>query len=121
MLLGLVLDLVRINTITPVSYENNSGFCGGPLNLCNQHKYCVFEVSFRNGFVVNFAIFAFSLILLFLCLISGKMQENEVEFFNYGFIILFISQESKAKENEREKKKKMKGHIELVFLKFMLT
>ena len=48
------------------------------------------------------------------------MQENEVEFFNYGFIILFISQESKAKENEREKKK-MKGHIELVFLKFMLT
>ena len=84
-----------------MSYENNSGLCGGPLNLCNQHKYCVFEVSFRNGFVVNFAIFAFSLILLFLCLISGKMQENEVEFFNYGFIILFISQESKAKENER--------------------
>ena len=61
MLLGLVLDLVRINTITPVSYENNSGLCGGPLNFCNQHKYCVFEVSFRNGFVVNFAIFAFPL------------------------------------------------------------
>ena len=106
MLLGLVLDLVRINTITPVSYENNSGLCGGPLNLCNQHKYCVFEVSFRNGFVVSFAIFAFSLILLFLCLISGKMQENEVEIFNYGFIILFISQESKTKENERKKKRR---------------
>ncbi|KAK7826229.1 hypothetical protein CFP56_032342 [Quercus suber] len=57
----------------PVSYENNSGLCEGPLNYYNQHKYCVFEVSFRNGFVVSFVIFSFSLILFFPCLISEKM------------------------------------------------
>ena len=49
----------------PMSYENNSGLYGGPLNFYKQHKYCVFVVSFRNGFVVSFAIFAFSLILFF--------------------------------------------------------
>ena len=74
MLLGLVSDFISINTIMPVSYENNSGLCEGPLNFCNQHKYCVFEVSFLNGFVVSFAIFALSLILLLPCLIL----ENEV-------------------------------------------
>ena len=44
------------------------------------------------------------------------MQENEVEIFNYGFIIPFVSQESKAKENE-SKKKKNEGHIALDFFK----
>ena len=33
------------------------------------------------------------------------MEENEVEIFNYGFLIMFVSQESKAKENERNKRK----------------
>ncbi|KAK7860471.1 hypothetical protein CFP56_036719, partial [Quercus suber] len=66
LLLCLVLNFISINKITPVSYENNSGLCGGPLNFYNQHKYCVYEVSFINGFVVSFAIFAFSLILFFL-------------------------------------------------------
>ena len=97
----------------PVSYENNSGLCEGPLNFCNQHKYCVFEVSFLNGFVVSFAIFALSLILLLPCLIL----ENEVEIFNYWFLITFVSQESKAKENERRKIYIFEGHVAIVFFK----
>ena len=109
-------DFISINTIMPVSYENNSGLCEGPLYFCNQHKYCVFEVSFRNGFVVSFVIFSFSFILFFPCLIYEKMQENEVEFFNYWFIIPFVSQESKAKENE-SKKNKNEGYVALDFFK----
>ena len=48
--------------------------------------------------------FVFSLVWLL-----GNCKENEVEFFNSGFIIQFVLQESKAKENERKK-----------ILKFML-
>ena len=39
--------------------------------------------------------FAFSLVWLL-----EKCKENEVEFFNSGFIIPFVPQESKAKDNE---------------------
>ena len=74
-----------MNTIMPVSYENNSGLCGGPLNFCNQHKYCVFEVSFINRFVVSFTIFALSLILLFPCLILEKWKKMKLKFSIMGF------------------------------------
>ena len=56
-------------------------------------------------------IFIFSLVWFL-----GKCKENEVEFFNYGFIIPFVSQESKAKENE-SKKNKNEGHVTLDFFK----
>ena len=42
--------------------------------------------------------FAFSLVWLL-----EKCKENEVEFFNSGFIIPFVPQESKAKDNEMKK------------------
>ena len=110
MLLGLVSNFISINKIAPVSYENNSGLCGGPLNFCNQHIYCVFEVSFKNGFVVSFAILAFSLILLFPCLISGKMQENEVENFQLWVSnhVCFSRKQSKRKWKEKRKMKDTK-------------
>ena len=50
---------VSTDTITPESYENNSGLCGGPLDGCN-HRWAFFEVSFRSGFVVGFLVFASS-------------------------------------------------------------
>ena len=31
-----------------------------------------------------------------------KCKENDVEFFNFGFIVPFVSLKSKAKENERK-------------------
>ena len=114
LLLGLVLDFISNNSITPIRYENNIGLYRGPLNFYKQHKYCVFEVSFRNAFVVSFTIFAFSLILFFPCLISGNCRRMKLKFSIMGFIIRFVSQESKAKENER-KIKKNEGHVALVF------
>ena len=49
----------RFVSITPESYENNSGLCGEPLDGCN-HRWAFFEVSFGSGFVVGFLFFAFS-------------------------------------------------------------
>ncbi|GMY32966.1 probably inactive leucine-rich repeat receptor-like protein kinase At5g48380 [Fagus crenata] len=65
LLSGPVPDFDSINTITPESYTNNSGLCGGPLDCCKQHRWA-FEVSFKSGFVIGYVVFAFSYTVFFM-------------------------------------------------------
>ena len=59
LLSGPVPDSVRRDTITPDSYVNNSGLCGGPLDSCKKHRWTFeIEVSFRSGFALGFVVFA---------------------------------------------------------------
>ena len=51
LLSGPVPDSVSWDTITPESYVNNSGLCGGPLDSCEKHRWTFeIEVSSRSGF-----------------------------------------------------------------------